>query len=1269
MMRRLTSVILTVLLLASVPAFGQGTRGSLSGVVKDPNSAAIVGATVTLKNAGTGEESKATSNAQGAFSFPSLSPGKYTATIEAGGFKKTELTEITIEVAQPAAVEVSLEVGAVTEQVTVTGTAQEVINTTSPTLSKTITAKQVQDLPLLSRNPLDLARLQAGLAVQGTDVRNASVQGLRGNATNVTQDGINAMDNFVKGSSFFAISSPSLNATSEFSITVGTVGSDAGRGVAQVSLVTPSGSNGLHGGVFYQNRNDGFNANTFFNNASGLNNAAHTGLGDKAPRLNQHFFGIQSSGPVYIPKLYDGRNKSFWFFSYEGFREKFQATRNRTVLSDQARLGIFQYVGANGALQTINLLSLGNFHSLNPISTGQLNAMPAANNKDVGDQLNFQGFRYNVSGTDPSDRYNGRFDQQLWDSQKWGSHKLEFTYHHGDFLLTPDTFNGIEAPFPGGVDAFQASQRVLWSGAVHSTFGAHMTNEARLGRQYAPVGFLRTSQPTAPFIVFGAATTNFDNTFMSQGRNTQLWQGIDNFSLVKGSHTFRMGTDVQSVSAISTNDAGINKTITLGTNSANPDGILNTAFPNIPRTGAGANDPLTAAGTTIFNNARAIYRDLTGMLNNAAATFNVTSPSSGFVPGATRSREFLYRDLSFYFQDAWKVKRNLTFNYGLRYEFEGVPTLPDGLGLQPTNFNDIFGVAGPGNLFNPNSTAGNASATLDFVSGKTGKGLYKNDWNNFAPFIGFAYSPNFESGPLHWVFGGEGRSSIRAGYSISYLRDGFTVVSNALGTGTTNPGLIQNAANNTPTGVLGSGGVPLTTPVFKVPITSAENFTNNTSNGLWAFDPNLRTPYVQQWSFGIEREINSNTAIEIRYAANHAVKIYRAVDYNEVNIFENGFLQEFLNAQKNLAVNNNTTFAAGAAGTVALPIFTKLFTGISNANGFANSTFISNLQQNNIGAMANTLAFSSTFKASRANLPAAFFVTNPNAAFARVLGNSSFSKYQSLQVEIRRRFSSGLSFQANYTLARTLNDGTGTINNQSTLTNFRSLRNERLDYVNSTQDQRHRFVANVVYDLPFGTGRRYLNGLWAPARKAIEGWTAGAIVTYQTATPFFITAGRSTFNQFNSGTGSNNGSVNNPAQLGSMTFEQFRKQLGVFRTPVGIFFINPINLNIVVNPTTGALTSASLKAGILTQPAPGTFGNFPINSLFGPRFTQTDFSLSKRTYFTERANLQFSMTVFNVFNHPNFVYNGNAFDATTFGRITTTTGIERQISFLLGVNW
>ncbi|HVG20397.1 MAG TPA: carboxypeptidase-like regulatory domain-containing protein [Blastocatellia bacterium] len=1254
-MKRLTSVLLTLLLLANIPVLAQTTRGSLGGQVSDSTGAAITGASITLRNTATGEEVRANTNSQGTFSFPSLLPGKYSATVEATGFKRTELTEIVIEVSQSAKVDIKLEVGAMSEQVTVTGEAQEVINTTSPVLSKTINAKQVADLPLLTRNPLDLARLQAGLAMQGVDVRNASVQGLRGNATNVTQDGVNAMDNFVKGSSFFAISSPSLNATSEFSITVGTVGSDAGRGVAQVQLVTPSGSNQFHGGVFYQHRNDAMNTNTFFNNATKT----------EKPFLRQHFFGVSSSGPVWIPKLYDGRNRSFWFFSYEGFREPFSSTRNRIVLTDEARRGIFRYVGANGQLSTVNLLNLGNFHTLNPLTIAQINAMPAANNSLDGDGLNTAGFRYNVPGSDPSDRYNFRFDQDLFSSEKFGTHKLEAVLHRGEFLLTPDTFNGLESPFPGGVNAFQSSTRTLWATAIHSIFGSHMTNEARFGHQEAPVGFLRESQPDRPFISFDASAgagfnlTNFDNAFMSQGRNTKVNQFLDNFSLVKGGHTFRWGTDIQSVFAYSYNDTGINKQINIGVNSANPDGLSIANFPNLP---AGA------AGTAIFNRARSIYRNLVGSLASAQQTFNVTSPDSGFVPGATRGRRFKYNDVSLYFQDQWRMRRNFTFNYGMRWEYLGVPSLPDGLGLQVTNFEDIFGISGPGNLFNPGVTKGKASATLDFVSGDTGRPLYKKDWNNLAPFVGFAWTPSFNSGPLNWVFGSAGRSVMRGGYSISYLRDGFTIISNALGTGTTNPGLIQTAANTVPTGVITDAGVPLTTPNFKIPVTSAENFALNTNNGLWAIDPNLVTPYVQQWSFGIEREVSSNTAIEVRYAGNHAIKIFRAVDYNEANIFENGFLQEFLNAQKNLAARNGTSFAPGAPGTVPLPIFSALFAGLASGSAFTNSTFIANLQQNNIGAMANTLAYSSTYRNNRANLAPNFFVANPNAAFARVLSNSSYSNYHSLQVEVRRRFAAGLQFQANYTLSRTLNDGTTIVNNQSALESYRTLRNLRLDYQNSDQDQRHRFVGNVVYDLPFGKNRRFLNNAWSPIGKVIEGWTLGTIVSWQTGVPFYFTSNRSTFNNFNA--------AGNPADLVGMSFKEFKKNIGVYRTPMGVFYVNPALLNIVTDPTTGQLRSVTLKDGILAAPVPGKLGNFPLNSLYGPRFSQTDLSLVKRTYFSERGNVEFRMTVFNAFNNTNFRYTGDVFDNANFGRINQTTGAEsntnggaRQIHFFIGINW
>ncbi|MGH9937632.1 MAG: hypothetical protein ACREAM_15395, partial [Blastocatellia bacterium] len=724
-------------------------------------------------------------------------------------------------------------------------------------------------------------------------------------------------------------------------------------------------------------------------------------------------------------------------------------------------------------------------------------AMPPPNNTLVGDGLNTAGYRFNVSGTDPNDKYVGRFDQQLIESSRFGSHKLEFVYNHATFLLTPDTFNNLEAPFPGGANAFQSSKRILTTAAIQSTFGSRMTNEVRVGHQRAPVGFLREAPPTTPFFVNSFAGTaanqdlvaSFDNTFLSQGRNTLVYQYIDNFSLIAGAHTFRMGADIQSITAITFNDAGTTQLINIGsnqfgTNPANQDGILNSAFPNLP---AGA------TGNAIVNRARSIYANVAGVLGTTTRTFTVTSPTSGFAPGATRQRDFKQREVSLYFQDQWRVRRNFTLNYGTRWEFQGVPYEINGIAIQPVGGLDgLFGISGPNNLFNPGVLKGQPTTTIDFVNGKTGKKLYNNDWNNFAPFIGIAYSPNFESGPMRWIFGKDQKSSIRAGYSISYLHDGFTVVSNALGVGTTNPGLIQVAANNTAVGVLTAAGVPLTTPTFSVPITDAQNFAINNNNGLWTFDPNLRVPYVQQWSFGIEREIARNTAIEARYVGNHAIKIFRAVDFNEVNIFENVFLQEFLNAQKNLAINGGASFAPGAAGTVALPTLSTLFAGIAAGNGFGSTTFISNLNNNNVGAMAFTLANSPTYRATRAALAPNFFLANPNAAFARALTNNSFSTYHSLQLEVRRRMSKGLQLQANYTFSKALTDTDGNV--QNTLESFNTLRNLAIDKHRASFDQAHRFAANFIYELPFGPGRQWLNSGFAPLRKAVEGWQVGSII-------------------------------------------------------------------------------------------------------------------------------------------------------------------------------
>lgn len=1269
--RPMKSIILPLLLmcLTAMNAFGQSTTGSVSGSVSDPSGAVVTGATIMLVNSATGAERSTESGEAGTFVFQALQPGTYTISVEAKGFRRAVLREIVVSVSSTAEVAIPLEIGPAGETVTVTA-SQEVINTSSPTLTSVINTRQVADLPLGGRNPLELAALQAGIAVVGNNTRGATVAGLRQTAVNVSQDGINAMDNFVKTSSFFAISTPSLNSTAEFSITTGTVGSDAGRGAAQVNMVTKGGSNDFHGGAFLQLINEKHNANTFFNNFNGLTK----------PLLHQHFVGFDIGGPVHFlrfgeggPSHWDGKDKAFFFFSFERFYEIQAASRNRNgVLTEDARKGIFRYnricptnpvnPACTPGVETVNLLTLSSRGlPLNPLMTTHIAQIPLPNNSNcsTSDGFNIACYTFNVPQNTTNNKYVARYDHQLVKDTWMGSHKLEFVFSRVNTNTYPDVFtNSVEAPFPGGINAYQYSTRNLITPALVSTFGNSVTNVLRYGRQWAPVVFDRDTPPTAPFLSLPGVLINYDNGNMPQPRNTIVNQITDTLSWVNGNHSWRFGGDFQNVLVKSYNSAGINETIQLGgTNGVNNPGFVQANLPFSSST------ILTAAVTT--------YATITGLLSTASQTLNVTSPTSGFVPGALRFRDFQAKDLALFAQDQWRMRSNLTLSYGVRWDYMGVPTVPSGLSIQP-KYQDIFGISGFGNLFKPNAPAGPPPgiATQQFVSGKTGIPLYKNDWNNFAPFLGVAYSPDFKSGPLHILFGDEGKSSIRAAYSISYLRDGLTTVSNALGTGTTNPGLIQTAnissVTGSPnlTGVLTAAGVPLQTPAFVVPITDRQNLLANSGNGLWTFDPNLVTPYVQQWNIGFEREIFKDTALEIRYVGNHAVKVWRAVDYNEVNIFENGFLPEFINAQKNLAARGGTSFAPGCAGCVPLPIFDRFFgltaggTAVAAGSAYASSTFIGNLNTNNVGTLASTLAFNTTYRANRENatvgLPANFFVANPNAAFARVLSNDAFSNYNALEVELRRRFSNGLQFQADYTWSKAMGnavDAQG--NNQSDLVSWRTLRDKRLDYRRSIEDQTQRFVANGVYDLPFGRGKKFFDSSNGVVDRIVGGWTIGAISTWATGVPFFVASNRATFNSFNAG--------NNPATLSGISFEDFKKNVGLFKTAGGVFFINPAILDITLNAA-GKVATSKLKPGLFASPAPGAFGNFPLNSLDGPQYFNLDLSLTKRIPITEQVKFEIKVNAINALNHPNFIYGTQNFDATTFGLVTAQRGTARNMN-------
>lgn len=358
---RIAGLIAAVLLAVSL-AGAQVRRGSITGTVSDPTGAVVPGAEVTVTDNATHAVSTAKTSSAGTFTIPGLAFGTYTVTIGAQGFSKWETNNVKVITAQEANVNATLKLGAATEVVTVEA-AQTVVETTSTELVTHVDRVQIVDLPSVTRNPLDFATQMAGVTSTGSATSGSSIMnGLRGSSNNITQDGIDIRDSFIKTSGFANNSGYDVNleSTGEFSISGQNVGADSGAGVVQVRVITQRGGNTAHGGLFYFGRNDAFNANSFFNNMRGTPKS----------KLHQHRFGGSLGGPVKIPKLYNGKDRTFFFLQFSGFREHFQDTMNSTVYTADARKGLFSYVDSRGAAQTVNLLQLSSRKlGLNPKRT------------------------------------------------------------------------------------------------------------------------------------------------------------------------------------------------------------------------------------------------------------------------------------------------------------------------------------------------------------------------------------------------------------------------------------------------------------------------------------------------------------------------------------------------------------------------------------------------------------------------------------------------------------------------------------------------------------------------------------------------------------------------------------------------------------------------------------------------------------------------------------------------------------------------------------
>jgi hypothetical protein len=1248
MKRNTTVTLLALLLFFAAALHAQYLTGTLTGTVIDATEAVIPSAKVTATDTSTGQTATATTNASGIFTITNLSNGFYRVVVEAPGFAKLTIQQVQVNVSQTARVIAKLEVAKTGTEVVVT-TEQTLVQTESAELKSNVDRAQIMNLPLPTRNPLDLVRTMPGIVSptnQGSTA-DAFVHGLRGNSTNLTQDGINVADNFVKTSAFFALSAPTVDTIGEFSVSIGGVGVDAGFGAAQVSMVTQRGSNAFHGSLFWFQRNDNLNANVFFNNQSGT----------PRPFQLQNRIGVSAGGPVYIPRIYKGKNRTWLFGTYEAFREPRSQSRTRTVMESNARTGLFTYTPTSGGgSRQINLLSIG--------TLGTTGAAPTINkavmdfyNKMVpttgftdsgcsGDGVNIRCLTFNIPGTNKTDRYTLRADHQLT-----GRHSISFVFNQSDFNTIQDFLNGTESMFPNSLGGGQSSRRQVLTWAVQSTIGTNKTNEGRVGYTRAPVNFdlYEDYKQTGGYQVnFGGTVTDptLTQTNMPQGRNSPVRQVSDNFAWQKGRHSLRFGGEYRLMLANSYMYNTVVPRVILGTNSANPNGITADKFPG----GISSGDLTRASG---------IFNAITGLLGSINQGVNHTSPTSGFVKGVPRRIDPIQHNLSGYFQDNFKLRPNLTVQAGARYEYQGVFDLRNGLILAPQDgMAGFWGPAGINNLFNPRTTPAVTDTPLNFAGGHNGKPLYQRDLNNFAPFLGFAWDPK-----------GNGKMAVRGAVAAHYTQDGFTLFQIS---STGNTGLFSVVSNTTPSGALNLSSVPTPpAPTAVFPVSQRQNMINNTAAALWYFDPNLRTPYVLEWNLGIQRQLWNRFAIEARYVGNHAVKQFRSWSINEIDIQNNGLLTEFLNAQKNLTVGRTSFANQGLPGQVPLPIFDKLFAGVAAASGFANSTFVTNLNQNQIGAMFDAIRRSTTYRVNReASFPLNFFVANPFAAGANLVNNAGWSIYHGLELEVTRRFASGLFFQANYTFSKVLADTTF-VNSQQENQNYRSLRNTRLDKSRASIDVPQSFTANFLYPLPLGKGKRLARSAPTVIDKIIGGWELQGLTKWSTGSPFQIMSNRAT-------TGSLFGTT---AVIRNMTASQLKKQTGVFRSGPGIYWLNPNSGLLTISGATSraVVCTAGQTTPCFDHPGVNEWGNLPYMGFNSARFFDQDASLIKRTKIpsiSERFNFELRLEAFNLFNHPSFRDPSNAIDNADFGQlravVDTVRGggvTSRIVQFALRVNW
>ena len=1242
--------MLAIALLISTALFAQNPTGNLTGIVLDQQGAAMVGASVEVKDSTTGGVVYTGKTSQdGHFLASNLPPGVYTVTVTADGFKTGAFNDIKITVGQTYDLSAKMEVGQINTVVNVEGGGQQVIETQNTSVATVVSGKAITNLPFVSRSAVLLGVLDPGAQTSGGS-RNTTFEGLPKGAINITFDGINIQDNTLKSNDgFFAINDPRVDDVDEFQITAaGNSVDKAGEGAVQMNYVSKRGGNAWHGGGWETFRNTYLDSNYFFNKENNL------------PRqiLQMNDFGYKIGGPIFKDKL-------FFFTDFDFFQLPQSIARSRNILTPAAAAGTFTYTPSGGipaaipAWETCN--AAANTCSVNMLAMAAANGFPSTIDPTVGKFLTAVQSSQAASGVTTSTSCascNPLWQQQInFNAHAMGTrrypdlrldynlsqhHTLEFDYHYAHYNSAPDILNSVDATYPVAPfntnQGTQLSNRNLLVAAWRWTIGSTASNELRVGAQLAPVNFGLGINPSTFYptintnlgpVTYRFGITGVNNFFLSpgsnQGRNSALGEILDNFTWSKGTHNLSFGfteTDIHYNDFFTESS-----TATFGIVTGDPAATTLFSAANVPN-----------ISSTDLGSAEGLYASLTGRVSAFSNNIAFDPKSGNFKIGAPQTDRVNQLELGAYVADSWRFRPTLTFNYGIRWQYDGPPQdkLNEYFQLN-TGYAGLFGISGSGNLFKPGTVSGSVPT---FVN-DAGTSWWNKYYKSFAPNVGLAWSPNIDQSWWKAVFGGAGRSVIRSSFAIAYDREG---INNFLSVAGGNPGFTGSQVSNgaaiatdsPSTGQFVAGSEFLNQNnlpnVLQTPTTFSSSFPLTAASGasVNSFNPDLRPGMVESWTFGIQRELGSNQVLEVRYVGNHGVGLWRQYNLNEVNIFENGFLSEFNNAKSNLAIcNANAACKAspsyantGLAGQVNLPIMTGAFTGSqsgsqTNAN-FKSSTLINDLNLNIPGAFANSINTTALWtNLKTAGFPSNFWMVNPDArggSFA--MDNATQSTYNGLILDFRRRQAKGLYFDINYAFSKSLTNYYA--NSSVDFAGFTTLRNRGYDKGPAPFDIRHAVKGQLLYELPFGEGKRWAfhNGF---ANRLIGGWNINSITRWQTGPPVQITSGLGgTFNP-------NDPGIN----LLGITGSQLQSLLTTNKTQqAGTVFYVPTSLLAANGRANASVLQPCATAGALCGK---TF-------VWGPQFFRADISLVKETKITERVSLELRAEALNAFNDSDFYW-------------------------------